>query len=144
MARNIVILIFTLLLMLSAEPPLQLDIKERAVSGYDVVAYYSENRAVQGDTIWALKWKGGTWLFSSEKNYLLFINKPEKYVPQYGGYCSWGMRYKGIYKADHRQFTVYDSKLYFNKSQRIKERWFSKLKQNIKRADKNWNRLYDK
>jgi YHS domain-containing protein len=59
-----------------------------AVGGYDPVAYFTEGKPVAGKSAITHNWKGATWRFSSEKNRDLFKTSPEKYAPQYGGYCA--------------------------------------------------------
>lgn len=58
-----------------------------AIGGSDPVAYVTEGRAVAGDPVLALKWRGAVWLFSSEANMMAFEMNPDAYVPLFGGYC---------------------------------------------------------
>ena len=62
-----------------------------AIRGYDTVAYFTENEAIQGTRKYALKYRGAVWYFSSEENKKLFAANPRKYVPQYGGYCAYSV-----------------------------------------------------
>ena len=59
-----------------------------AIEGYDPVAYFEEGRPVEGDSDYAYEWMGATWYFASARNRDLFAADPEKYAPQYGGYCA--------------------------------------------------------
>ena len=58
-----------------------------AVNGYDVVAYFS-NTATKGNKKITAKHEGVTYNFSSQENKALFVANPQKYLPQYGGWCS--------------------------------------------------------
>ncbi len=62
-----------------------------AISGLDAVAFFMQNKAVQGKEPISYQWKGATWLFSSEADRALFAANPEKYAPQWGGYCAVGI-----------------------------------------------------
>lgn len=62
-----------------------------ALRGYDVVAYFTEGRAVMGSNNYIFVWKEIKWKFSSSKNLLLFKSNPKKYAPQYGGYCAYAV-----------------------------------------------------
>lgn len=59
-----------------------------ALKGYDPVAYFNQGRAIKGDTSKGIRWGNVIWYFSSDANKLMFKTFPEKYVPQYGGYCA--------------------------------------------------------
>ncbi len=57
-----------------------------AIKGYDTVAYFTMGRPVNGDEKFLHKWNGARWLFSSEEHLKLFMDRPEKFAPKYGGY----------------------------------------------------------
>ncbi len=59
-----------------------------ALQGYDPVAYFNEGRAIKGDTNKGLRWRDTIWYFSSDVNKLTFKTFPEKFIPQFGGYCA--------------------------------------------------------
>lgn len=59
-----------------------------ALNGYDVVAFY-ENKAVKGSDSITTEWKGVKWYFSSQANKNSFLQKPQQYEPQFGGWCLW-------------------------------------------------------
>lgn len=59
-----------------------------ALKGYDPVAYFNEGKAIKGDTTRGIRWGNVIWYFSSDANKLMFKTFPEKYMPQYGGYCA--------------------------------------------------------
>jgi YHS domain-containing protein len=57
-----------------------------AIKGYDTVAYHTEGRAVKGKSKFSYNWNDAKWHFASVENRDLFIENPERYAPQYGGY----------------------------------------------------------
>ncbi len=59
-----------------------------AVSGYDPVAYFVEGRPVEGRKAFEFEWNGATWRFANANNLAAFKADPEKFAPQYGGYCA--------------------------------------------------------
>ncbi|MDP4680070.1 MAG: hypothetical protein NWS46_06840 [Cyclobacteriaceae bacterium] len=59
----------------------------QAINGYDAVAYFSENKAIEGDKMYTFDWENTKWYFLSEGNKKSFIVNPEKYTSEYGGYC---------------------------------------------------------
>jgi YHS domain-containing protein len=116
----------------------------KAIRGYDPVAYFTESKAVKGDDKLVYKWNNADWHFSSQKNLDLFKANPEKYAPQYGGYCAYGLSngYKAPTDAD--AWTIENGKLYLNYNLDVREEWNKEKKQRIEKADKNWPEVKDK
>ncbi len=114
----------------------------KALDGYDTVAYFTSGKPVEGSQKFSTGYKGADWYFSSEKNLTLFVNNPEKYAPQYGGYCAWAVSAKSDFApGDPHQWTIVDNKLYLNYDQEIKQRWEQDQAQHIQQADKVWPKL---
>src|SRR5688572_2151037 len=63
----------------------------KAIRGYDPVAYYTEGKPIKGNDMLMYQWKNANWYFSSQQNLDLFKSDPDKYSPQYGGYCAFGL-----------------------------------------------------
>lgn len=57
-----------------------------AIKGYDPVAYFTENRAVQGNSAYSYDWNEASWYFSTPEHRDLFAANPEKYRPKRGGF----------------------------------------------------------
>ena len=107
-----------------------------AIDGYDTVAYFSQNKAVEGDKKYQVKWRDANWLFSSEENKALFITEPEKYAPQYGGWCAYAMSDEGrTVRIDPEAFHIHEGKLYLNYSKTVQGVWLEDKLNNIEQAD---------
>ncbi|CAK1813761.1 MULTISPECIES: YHS domain-containing (seleno)protein [Vibrio] len=114
----------------------------KALDGYDTVAYFTSGKPIEGSKKFSTEYKGADWYFSSEKNLTLFVNNPEKYAPQYGGYCAWAVSAKSDFApGDPNQWTIVDNKLYLNYDQEIKQRWEQDRAQHIQKADTIWPQL---
>ena len=113
-------------------------VKGVAVGGYDPVAYFTAHKPVMGKGDISYAWKGATWRFASEKNRDAFKADPEKYAPQYGGYCAYAVSQGATAKGDPKVWTVVDGKLYLNLSPGVQKRWENDIPGYIKAADKNW------
>jgi hypothetical protein len=86
-----------------------------AIRGYDPVAYFTENKAVEGSERFSHHWLGATWHFASAKNRDLFVREPLKYAPQYGGHCADGVSLGTITtNIDPKAWRIIDGKLYLN------------------------------
>lgn len=113
-----------------------------AIGGYDPVGYFNESRAVKGSKEFSYKWKDATWYFVSNDNLNAFKANPEKYAPQYGGYCAWGMSNGYKAKVDPlNAWTINNGKLYLNYSKSIKGKWLPEKDELIKKADANWKKF---
>ena len=109
-----------------------------AMNGYDPVAYFVENAPVKGNGENSYEWSGAIWHFSSAKNKEIFAAAPEKYAPQYGGYCAFAVSRGYSAPTIPEAFTIVDDKLYLNFSLKIQKRWRKDIEENIIKADKNW------
>lgn len=106
-----------------------------AIYGYDTVAYFTLNKAVKGNKKITYEWRGAEWHFSSEENRDMFKADPEKYAPQYGGYCAYAMSDGRLVGIDEDAFTIHEGKLYLNYSNSVMKEWRSNMAQYIKEAD---------
>lgn len=115
-----------------------------AINGYDAVAYFKESKAVKGISGFSYNWNNATWYFSSKENLANFKTAPEKFAPQYGGYCAYGTSegHKAPTEAD--AWTIVNNKLYFNYNKDVKALWLKDTSKLIEKADKNWTDLKDK
>ena len=112
-----------------------------AIKGYDPVAYITLGQAVEGSPGITSTWQGATWRFANSKNRELFNAEPEKYAPQYGGYCAYAVSIGKTAGINPEAFDVVDGKLYLNYSKKIQSRWQKEKAANIEAADKNWPEL---
>ncbi|MEQ9230340.1 MAG: YHS domain-containing (seleno)protein [Cyclobacteriaceae bacterium] len=109
-----------------------------AINGYDPVAYFTESKAVKGAKQFSNDWNGSTWLFASGDNLKAFKENPEKYAPQYGGYCAFGMSSGYKAKIDPNAWTIHDGKLYLNYNSGVQKKWLTEKEAYIQKATANW------
>jgi YHS domain-containing protein len=109
-----------------------------AIKGFDPVAYFQENKAVEGNNTINYKWSGSIWKFTSEENLEKFKKQPERYAPQYGGFCAYGASENHLSPTDPEAFTIVDNKLYLNYSKKVKELWIKNTEQRILKANEYW------
>ena len=115
-----------------------------AIDGYDAVAYFTVGKPVLGDKAYTTEWKGATWLFASAEHRDLFVAMPEKYAPQYGGYCAYAAAHNGVALGHGEQWKVVDDKLYLNNNWFAQKLWKTDIPGNIGEADKNWPKVQEK
>lgn len=114
-----------------------------AVHGYDVVAYFDEGKPVKGSREFQHEWQGARWHFASAERRDRFEADPERYAPQYGGYCAYAVAQGGKADIDPQAWRIVDGKLYLNLSRDVQALWEEDIPGYIRKADANWPRLRD-
>lgn len=117
-----------------------------AIGGYDVVAYFESAKAVKANPQITTEVNGITYCFSSAENQKMFSTNPEKYLPQYDGYCALAVGYGKKISIDPQTFKIVDGKLYLFYNGATKSRskinsletWNKNEKNLLKKADAIW------
>ena len=128
---------------LQALDPVNTNWRGLAIKGYDPVAYFTQGAPVAGDAEFATEWRGATWRFSSAENRDRFTADPERYAPQYGGYCAWAVSQGYTASIDPEAWRIVDGRLFLNYSRDVQAKWEQAMADNIKHADVNWPKLRD-
>jgi YHS domain-containing protein len=108
---------------------------DTAILGYDPVAYFTQGKAVKGQDAFTLQWMGATWKFASQDHLDAFRANPEKFAPQYGGYCAYGVAQGYLVKIEPEQFRIIDGKLYLNYDADVQRKWLADTAGYIRTAD---------
>ncbi len=119
------------------EPPIYA-VSRLAIQGYDPVAYFTEGKPVEGSEAHQLMWMGATWRFASAANREAFERNPQRFAPQYGGYCAYAASQGYVAPTDPSAFTVHDGKLYLNYSRQVRGIWEKDIPGFVKSADTHW------
>ncbi len=109
-----------------------------AVKGYDPVSYFTTGKPTPGLAQFSTTYKGATYRFSSAENRARFIATPEKFVPEYGGYCAYAISLNKVADIDPDEWAIVDDKLYLNNGFLAQSLWSLDKSGNIKRGDQNW------
>lgn len=112
-----------------------------AIKGYDTVAYFTAGKALKGTEDFSFSWHGMTWFFQSRENRDLFAASPEKYAPQYDGWCAWALTEARKAVTDPEVWKIVDGKLYLNCSPAAYEKWSRDIPGHIKKADEIWRNM---
>jgi YHS domain-containing protein len=116
----------------------------KAIDGYDPVAFFTKAGPLKGVDSLAYSWKGSVWLFANRQDLRSFSADPEKYAPQYGGYCAYGAAQGHKASSEIDTWTVVNGKLYFNYNGHVKGLWIKDQQAMILTADKQWPGIKDK
>ncbi|MFD0861052.1 YHS domain-containing (seleno)protein [Sungkyunkwania multivorans] len=118
-----------------------------AIGGYDIVSYF-DGVVKEGDKALSSEFNKVTFLFSSKENLEKFTAEPERYLPEYGGFCAYGVALNKKVKVDPKTYEIRDGKLYlfYNSwGMNTLTRWQKANPDSLKLvADKNWEKIKGK
>lgn len=112
-----------------------------ALQGHDPVAYFIENRPVMGSDEFTATHKGSVFRFANASNRDAFAKDPNRYAPQFNGFCAFGVAhgYKAAARAD--SFSIVGGKLYLNYNAAVMARWNEDRNALIDKAEAQWPRV---
>ena len=117
-----------------------------SISGYDPVAYFTDGKPVQGKSEIEYLWHKLRWRFASPAHREMFTKDPDRYTPQYDGYCAMGVSAGGEgHKdtVDPEAWAIVDGKLYLTHMSQGMDDWRQYPADYIKQADANWAAVKD-
>ena len=121
-----------------------LDDDHLAIQGYDPVSYFQKTGPREGKAQFSASYKGVNYRFASQENLKIFQSGPEKYEPQYGGWCAYAMADGEKVKIDPETFKIIDGRLYlfynFYFNNTLKS-WDKDEKSLKNKADLHWKEL---
>ena len=132
-----------LVLLVGAFSPLLATAGEEhpALGGYCPVAYFKADHPLMGSAEFASVYEGKTYYLVNEGAKEMFEKNPSKYLPEYDGYCAYGMTKGKKFPVDPTVYAIVDGKLYLNKNAEVGEIFGKDTKNYIKTADKKWAEL---
>jgi YHS domain-containing protein len=118
-----------------------------AIGGYDLVSYFKTGKPQKGSTDFSYTLNGAIYYFTNEANKKAFAEAPEKYLPQYDGYCALAVAQNRKVSINPESFKITNDKLYlffngplpFNRElYNSLDSWVKDEPNLIKKADNNW------
>jgi YHS domain-containing protein len=142
---KILLLMIAAAVVAAAAPPVDPIYKDKqgiAINGYDPVAYFQEGKPVKGSSAFAEEWMGAKWQFTSAETRDAFRSSPEKYAPQFGGYCAWAVGHGYTAKTDPDAWRIIDGRLYLNYDKDVQKKWQQDTAKYIEEGTRNWPKLH--
>lgn len=141
--KSIVLIAFAALISNLASAQIEpIDKNKLAIGGYDLVSYFTPEKATKGSEKFAVEYNGANYYFASAKNQKAFKANPEKYLPQCDGYCAWGIAAdKGNFPINPLTYRVVDGKLYLFFNGLHEGKQFNSLTEWDKDEKKNMQKL---
>lgn len=119
-----------------------------AIQGYSPVSYLDLGIAQKGLKEYKTTYEGLAYYFTSEEQKQTFEANPEKYLPQYGGYCAFGISVGAKFRVDPNKFIVKDGKYYlylYDLEVDAQQLWLAgNHKELVRQANTNWSKLSKK
>ncbi len=116
-----------------------------ALQGYSAVSYLDLGIAQKGLKAYKVTYNDLAFYFTSEKQKKSFEANPKKYLPQYGGYCAFGVSVGAKFRVDPNKFVVKNGKYYlylYDLEVDAQQLWLAgNHKDLVKKADGNWTKL---
>jgi len=109
------------------------------LDGHDVVAYFTDNRHAMGQPQFKSQYQGITFHFASAAHKALFDASPQRYIPQYGGFCANGIVYGIPWGGDADTWRILDGKLYIFGGAGSRDAFLLDVPGNRALADKYWS-----
>ncbi|NKB52882.1 MAG: YHS domain-containing protein [Rhizobiaceae bacterium] len=115
-----------------------------ALRGIDPVSYFKSKKPIKGSKEITALHGGGTYRFASQQNKDTFLANPVKYLPAYGGFCSYGAASSYKVDGDPNVWSIVDGKLYLNINKSVDRSWDRRRDYYIRTADKIWPKISKK
>jgi YHS domain-containing protein len=115
-----------------------------ALDGFDPVAFFTDAKPVNGSPFIKASYRGADYFFATEEHKKLFTGSPDKYAPQYGGFCAFGVGLDALFPVDISTWQIRNGKLYLNLDHDILEKFNADFDGNVSKAEKNWPGLVQK
>ena len=112
-----------------------------ALQAYDPVAFFTDHKPVKGSPFIPAEHAGNTYLFASEEHKAEFLRQPDKYLPAYGGYCTFGVSIGKLLPVEIDTWEIIDGRLVLQFSQEIKKMFAEDKAGNLRKAAANWPKL---
>ena len=111
------------------------------LEGHDVVAFFTEGRAIQGSARHKSRYHGAEYHFANAANKKSFEANPERYKPQFGGHCSMAMSMGKLEPAVVSTWSIVDGRLVVQRNAKAKAMWSMNPEGNLRKADGNWPKV---
>ena len=107
--------------------------------GHDVVSYFTDHHHQLGSPAFKSVYKGVTFRFASAEHKAMFDAAPEKYIPQFGGFCANGIVYAIPWGGDADTWEIFDGKLYIFGGKGSHDAFMLDVPRNLKLAHHYWD-----
>ena len=83
-----------------------------ALKGYDPISYFTDGKPEKGSSEFTFAFDDTTYWFKNAEHREKFAGDPERYAPQFDGYCAVQLSRGRKVEADPEAWTITNGKLY--------------------------------
>ncbi len=109
--------------------------------GVDPVAFIATGDPVEGEATYTATHDGVAYYFSSAGNKATFEANPAAYLPQNGGFCTYGVSVGKKFDGDPEYHAVINGQLYVFLNEEIFQAFNKDREGTISNAANNWQRI---
>lgn len=120
------------------KPTINVSRGQLALRGYDAVAYWDDGRSIRGDAAFEYRWNDAVSRFATAEHRERFAKEPERFAPQFGGYCAYAVSRGYTADGDPNVWRIVDRRVYLNYSKHAQELWEEDVPGNIAKGRHNW------
>jgi len=125
----------------AADDGLQAQDKRVALKGYDPVSYFTDGHPEKGLAEFPAEYDDALYLFTSAEHQALFLADPDRYAPQYGGFCAITMAHGATAEPDPEAWVISDGKLYVFREKRGVALFRQQNADIVENASRTWEEL---
>jgi hypothetical protein len=115
--------------------------KRVALQGYDPVAYFTDGRPEKGSPEFTAAFDDATYWFKSAEHRARFVADPDRYAPQFSGFCAITISRGAKYEADPEAWAIADGKLYVFGGKESVPMFRRQTASIVEKANENWSEL---
>ena len=112
--------------------------KHLGLKGHDPVAYFTDGKHLRGDVNIKMDHQGVTYRFTNEEHKKMFAANPNRFAPQYGGFCANGIVYGIPWGGDPDTWRIVNDRLFIFGGEESKHYWSMEEKRNLDLGDQYW------
>ena len=111
--------------------------------GVDAVALTSLGAVAEGDAAYTVVEDGNAYYFASQESADQFAASPDKYLPQYGGFCAYAVALGRKFDGDPMFADIVDGKLFLFVNA-IFEKYLANKDEILAKAEEVWPKIQHK
>jgi len=117
--------------------------KRVALDGYDPVSYFEPGRPEKGSSQFSFDFDDAVYWFKSAEHMTKFVSDPERFAPQYAGYCAITLAAGTTGEADPEAWSISNGKLYVFGTKDGVRKFNASASAIVSTADENWKKLHE-
>ena len=112
-----------------------------ALKGYDPISYFTDGKPTKGSSEFTFAFDDTTYWFKNAEHRDKFIADPERYAPQFDGFCALQLSRGLKVEADPEAWTITNGKLYVFSGKGGVPKFQEQPVAIAEKAGENWHQL---